>query len=216
MELYLWKGNQVLNSKIETVDQLRELYGKPSDRARLKVLSKIDGHMKSFLSHSPFLILSSFGSDGSVDASPRGGSPGFVKALDESTLLIPDWPGNNRLDSITNIIQSKSVATLFLIPGVKESLRFNGTAEVRTDSDLLDHCVEGGKVPKIVIKLTIAEAFLHCSKAIMRSRLWESESQINRQQLATMNEMINDQVPAEHVVSETDEEMEKRYRDSLY
>lgn len=205
-----------MNSKIETIEQLRELYGEPSARAKLKVLSKMDDHMANFLRHSPFLILSSFGTDGSVDSSPRGGTPGFVKTLGDSTLLIPDWPGNNRLDSITNMIETGNVATLFLIPGVKESLRCNGTAEIRTDRELLDQCKEGDKLPKIVIKITIAEAFLHCSKAIMRSKLWEADSQIDREQMATMNEMINDQVPEDHVVCETQKEMETRYRDSLY
>ena len=151
-----------------------------------------------------------------MDSFPRGGAPGFVKALNDTTLRIPDWPGNNRLDSITNIIQFSRVAMLLLIPGVKVSLRFNGTAEVRTDSDMAVYCIEGGNLPKIVIKVRIAKAFLHCSKAIVRSGLWESQSQINRKQLATMNEIINDQVPAVHIVWESDEELENRYRDSPY
>jgi len=200
--------------KIETLEQLRTLYAAPKERAVKKQLAVLDRHCKHYISLSPFVVLSSMGGDKVLDASPRGGAPGFVKVLDDNTLLIPDSPGNNRLDTLENIIHTKRLGLLFLIPGVDETLRVNGTAELSTASGDIALCTTEVRAPKLVIRVSVQQAYLHCAKAFMRSKLWESESRIERSQLPTMVDMINEQAAIEGVF-ETHEEIMRRYRNEL-
>ena len=198
--------------KIETVEELRRHYREPKGRAVRKQLEHLDVHCQNFIALSPFMVLAS-SSEGSADASPRGGEPGFVKVLDARTLLIPDWPGNNRLDSFSNILQNKHVGTIFLIPGVDETLRVNGHVEIRTDDALRQIFETKGKLPITVLKLTVREAYLHCAKAFMRAKLWDGK--IDRPALPTMGAMLNDQTGSEEKV-ETQGEMLERYQKALY
>ncbi len=200
--------------KIETLEQLRTLYAAPKERAVKKQLASLDKHCKRYISLSPFVVLSSMGGDEVLDASPRGGAPGFVKVMDDNTLLIPDSPGNNRLDTLENIIHTKRLGLLFLIPGVDETLRVNGTAELSTASGDIALCTTEVRAPKLVIRVSVQQAYLHCAKAFMRSKLWESESRIERSQLPTMVDMINEQAAIEGVF-ETHEEIMRRYRNEL-
>ena len=200
--------------KIETVEELRRHYPQPKGRTVRKQLEHLDVHCQNFIALSPFMILAS-SSEGSVDASPRGGEPGFVRVLDERTLLIPDWPGNNRLDSFDNILRNEYVGTIFLIPGVDETLRVNGVVEIRTDDALRQTFETKGKWPITVLSLTVKEAYLHCAKAFMRARLWDEDAKTARTTLPTMGAMLNDQTGSEKKV-ETQGEMLERYQKVLY
>jgi PPOX class probable FMN-dependent enzyme len=199
---------------IQTIEQLRGLYAPAKERAVKKQLSALDAHCQRFIALSPFAVLSSIGLDQILDASPRGGAPGFVKSVDAHTLLIPDSPGNNRLDTLENIIHTGKVGMLFLIPGMDETLRVNGTACLSDDAADLALCTTEVRAPKLVIKVNVAQAYLHCAKAFMRSKLWDSQSHIERALMPSMGEMINEQAQMT-TPSETQEEMLARYRAEL-
>jgi PPOX class probable FMN-dependent enzyme len=200
--------------RISTLEQLRTLYVAPKERAVKKQLAALDRHCERYISLSPFVVLSSVGVDNVLDASPRGGAPGFVKILDASTLLIPDSPGNNRLDTLENVIHSGRLGLLFLIPGVDETLRVNGTAELSSDPADIAQCTTEVRAPKLVIRVGVQQAYLHCAKAFMRSKLWDLSSHIDRGQLPTMVDMINEQAAIEGVF-ETHEEIMLRYKNEL-
>lgn len=201
--------------RITSLEALRALYPSAHERAVKKQLSRIDRHSRRFIELSPFLVISSRGKDGLSDASPRGDQPGFVQVRDETTLAIPDWPGNNRLDTLSNIITDPAVGLLFLIPGVDEVLRVNGEAELHTDDDLRSSFSRLGKLPRLVVLVNVREAYLHCAKALMRAKLWDPASRIARTELPTMNEMLRDQISSTDPV-EPQEEMVARYRQVLY
>ncbi len=164
--------------QITSEAELRAIMGDPVHELVLaKSSSTLSAPMKKYIELSPFVCLSTHGSDGSSDVSPRGDAPGFVHALDDKTLVIPDRPGNKRLDSIVNIINQPSMALLFMIPGVLETLRVNGKGVISTDPELLQRFEVDGKLPALVIVVTVEEALGHCSKAFRRSRLWQSDYQ---------------------------------------
>ena len=199
---------------IQTIEQLRGLYAPAKERAVKKQLSALDVHCQRFVGLSPFVVISSFGLDQMLDASPRGGAPGFVKVVDAHTLLIPDSPGNNRLDTLENIIYTGKLGMLFLIPGMDETLRVNGTACLSDDAADLALCTTEVRTPKLVIKVNVAQAYLHCAKAFMRSKLWDMKSHIERSLMPSMGDMINEQAKMT-TPSETQEEMMVRYRAEL-
>jgi PPOX class probable FMN-dependent enzyme len=198
---------------LETVDDLRPLYDLPSARAVGKQLAAIDAHCKRFVELSPFVVLSTTDAD-HCDASPRGGQAGFVRVVDERTLWIPDSPGNNRLDSLINILKSGRIGLLFLIPGVDETLRVNGRARLTVDPEVLRVFTTGTRACKVVIEVDVEEAFLHCAKALMRSRLWAEDSRVDRSVLPSMGQMLADQIGTSAPV-ESQEEMVRRYRRDL-
>lgn len=199
---------------IRTLEELHQHYPQPKERTLLKQLDRLEEHSMRFVRLSPFLVLSSRGIDGTLDASPRGGEPGFVKIADEKTLLIPDAPGNNRLDSLTNIVQTGNVGLLFLIPGVDETLRLNGVARLRQEQGYLQRFADAKRVPKVVIEVEVQELYIHCAKAFMRSQLWNPELHVDRETLPTIGKMINDQIGSTGP-AETREEMVKRYTPDL-
>ena len=200
---------------ITSIEQLRTLYAQPTERAVKKELTYVDKHCRSFIALSPYVVLCTSDASGNLDASPRGGSPGFCKVADDHTVLMPDRPGNNRLDSFTNLIQTGRIGLLFFVPGVDEMLRVNGTAELRTDEALCGQCVEQGKAPKVVVTVAVREAYLHCAKAIMRSGLWKIETQVARSVLPSLGQMIHDQSGGVTAV-ESQEAAVARYREQLY
>lgn len=203
-------------AKIETVEQLRRLYTKPpSDRALRKVLDRLDPHCRRFIELSPFFLLASSAVDHTADVSPRGDGPGFVQVLDEKTIAIPDRPGNNRLDTLTNLLGNPEVALIFMVPGVAETLRINGTAEIRDDAGLRESFVVDGRLPLSVVLVTVREAYLHCAKSIMRSRIWDPDARIDQSELPSMGQMIKDQIGSTEP-AESQEEMVERYRATLY
>ena len=199
---------------ITNKEELRTLYGWPRGRAKDKVLSQLEKHSKNFILHSPFFVMSTYDHAGRSDASPRGGQPGFVEVLDDQTLLIPDAKGNNRVDSLMNIVETKSIGCLFLIPGIDETLRINGTAVISTKEEYINRFQEEKNPPKTCIVITIHEVFLHCAKALMRSELWQDTHRQERPGFPTMGRMLNDQLSIDAPV-EPQEEMVKRYSEDL-
>jgi len=180
---------------IDSLEALRALYPPARERALLKQLPSLDAHARRFIALSPFLVVAS-GGDGALDASPRGGPPGFVQVVDAHTLLIPDSPGNNRLDTLENIVHAGRVGLLFMVPGVDETLRVNGAARLSTSPERLARFDGAGRSPRLVIEVTVAEAYLHCAKALMRSRLWQAGARTEGRALPTMGQMISDQTGA--------------------
>jgi len=166
--------------KITNQEELRALYGWPKGRAKTKVLNQLEKHSKNFLAHAPFFVMSTYDKDGNTDASPRGGKPGFVKILNDNTLLVPDAKGNNRVDSLVNIVETGKLGCLFLIPGIDETLRINGSAIISTNPEHLSLFPEEQNPPKTCIEITINEVFLHCAKALMRSELWNPKHHVKR------------------------------------
>lgn len=201
-------------AKIATIAALRTLYDQPMERAAKKDIGRIDQHIRTFIAHSPFCVVSSTGANGRCDASPRGDAAGFVHVLDDRTLLIPDRPGNNRLDTLTNIIERPEVGLLFLVPGAREQLRVNGTAELRDDPELLRLFEVRGKLPKLVIRVAVHEAYLHCGKAVIRSDLWNSALHVKREALPSIGQVIQAQTGLG--AGETHAEMDARYEKTLY
>jgi PPOX class probable FMN-dependent enzyme len=201
---------------VDDLPGLRAHYPAVLERALRKQLDHIDVHCRRFIELSPFFVLASAGPDGTADASPRGGPPGFVLVQDEHTLLVPDWPGNNRLDSLTNLVSSPGAGLLFFVPGVDETLRVNGTVELSDDSELRGRfAVDGRGTPRTVLAVNVREAYLHCAKALMRSRLWDPEARVPRGALPTMGEMIRDHTGTAGE-PESQEAMVARYREILY
>jgi PPOX class probable FMN-dependent enzyme len=196
-------------------DQLRALYPPPIERARLKTLHKLDQHCANFIARSPFLCLGT-SSDRGADVAPRGDEPGFVHILDDTTLAIPDWPGNNRLDSSSNIVVNPQVALLFLIPGVHETLRVNGIAEITTRTELMDRWKRNGKRPRAVLVVKVQDAFLHCGKALIRARLWEDDYKIDRAELPPYGQMLKDQIHTTETAEEIQASIENGYANKLY
>ena len=193
---------------------LRAVYAEPLARAVSKELTALDHHCRNFISLSPFIVLSTCDADYNLDASPRGGDPGFCKVNDAGHVLIPDSPGNNRLDSLHNIVSTGKVGLLFMIPGVDETLRVNGTAMLTTASADIALCTTERRAPKSVIYIAVTAAYLHCAKALLRSKLWSASVQIDRNRLPPALTIIADHSGMQ-IAPETREEMERRYAPDL-
>jgi PPOX class probable FMN-dependent enzyme len=199
---------------IDSLAALRARYPAPKERALRKQLDRLDRHCCAFIALSPFVVLASHGTDGELDASPRGGEPGFVQVLDARTLLLPDSPGNNRLDTLSNIVATGRLGLLFMVPGVDETLRVNGSATLDDDPALLARFVDRARRPSLVIRIEVAQAYLHCAKALMRSALWDPASRIDRASLPTMGQMIHDQL-GDPSPPESQADMLRRYAADL-
>lgn len=200
--------------KIENENQLRELYSLPSGRARDKVFTTLDKHAINFISKSPFIVLSTCGKNGKMDASPRGGNSGFVKVVNNQEIIIPDAKGNNRIDSLINIVETGQIGMLLLIPGIDETLRINGSAFITTEVKYLEMFSSENVPPKTCMVINVEEVFLHCAKALMRSKLWNDDSKIERSELPTIGEMLKDQLGSKEP-AETQGDMVKRYQKDL-
>ncbi|MEN3794470.1 pyridoxamine 5'-phosphate oxidase family protein [Fulvimarina sp. MAC3] len=197
-----------------TPDKLREIYGEISPRAAAKVITEFDAHCRRFVEQASFLVLAT--SDGTnLDASPKGDPAGFVEIESDTTMLIPDRPGNNRIDGLLNILAHPKVAVCLLIPTVSETLRVNGNAEILDDPELCERFSVGGRTPKTVLRITADEIFIHCGKAPMRAGLWCPETWPPSRPVATLNEMIRDHARVE-VESVDQSDVEARYRKTLY
>jgi len=201
--------------QITTAEALRQHYPEASGRALKKQLDHLDKHCRRFIELSPFVLIGSTGTDGPADVSPRGEAPGFVHVLDDHRLAIPDRPGNNRLDTLTNLLSSPQIGLLFLIPGVDETLRVNGHATIHDDEELKAPFEVKGRLPATILVVTVTEAYIHCAKALMRSQLWDPNARIERSQFPTIGEMLRDQIAGDDV-SESQEDMVERYKTILY
>src|SRR6478735_4612389 len=172
---------------------LASIYPAPSPRVIAKARPEIDAHAKKFIAMSPFCVLATSGLDGSVDASPRGGNAGFIHVAGPNLLLMPDRSGNNRIDSFRNIVEGSGLLQLiFFVPGIDETLRVGGSGKVSADPELLASMVEFGKPPRAVLRIEVREAYFHCGKALMRSKLWSSE-RVERKMFPSISEVIHDQ-----------------------
>ncbi len=193
---------------------LRSLYGPPSLRAAHKEIHQIDDICRRYIELSPFVVMSTCDKAFNLDASPRGGAPGFVRVTAAGDLLLPDSPGNNRLDSLQNIAETGRIGLLFMVPGVKEILRVNGQARLSVDPEHLQACTDERGVPKLVVHIRGESAYMHCAKALMRSQLWDASRHVPREALPTMSEMINAHSGLD-LVPESQADMERRYQSDL-
>lgn len=193
---------------IQTTEELRALYGLPSQRALQKQRAALDRNTREFIALAPFVLIATTDATGRCDVSPKGDAPGFVRALDERHLAIPDRPGNNRLDSLVNLLEHPSIGLLFLIPGRGDTLRVNGKAWIVRDDELLTHLAVEGRKPKTAIGVEVEEVYLHCPKAFMRSALWDSKSWPSPDAIPSMCEMLWEQLPEKPAEFKTAKEFE--------
>jgi PPOX class probable FMN-dependent enzyme len=201
--------------RITDVAALEELYGKPSGAAVAKEIDHLHPHYQRMIAASPFVVLATTG-PGGVDTSPRGDAPGFVAVVDEKTLLLPDRPGNNRTDSLRNILADPHVALLFLIPGIGETLRVNGRAVISTAPSLLERFKVAGKLPRSVIVISVDTVFFQCSRAIFRSKLWDPKQHIARTSLPSLGTMVADISRSGFDAESYDKGLYERLKGSLY
>lgn len=202
---------------IRDEEELRRLLGEPSDLVRAKVGDRLNELTRQFVDRSPFVLLATSAPDGTCDVSPRGDPPGFVRVLDEQTLLLPERPGNRLADSLRNILANPRVGVIFVVPGVGDTLRVNGRATLVTDDELLAPSAVDGKVPTLGILVDADEVFTHCSKAFLRSQLWDPERYVERSELPSSGEIHRRRDPSFDAES-YDAERAKRYarREGFY
>ena len=192
---------------------LATIYAKPTERVLAKARPSLDVHSRKFIGMSPFCVLATSGSDGSVDASPRGGTPGFVHVAGDNSLLMPDRSGNNRIDSFRNIVEGTGfVHLLFFVPGIDETLRVGGSGKLTTDPALMATMIEFGKPPRAILRIDVGEAYFHCGKALMRSKLWTTE-RVERKVMSSIGEVIHDQTGLGE--RESQEAIYERYKTQL-
>ncbi len=197
--------------------ELRKITGFPSENAVKKQLPALDHHCRDFISRSPFLLLGTAGADGRGDVSPKGDRPGFTMVCDDRTFVIPDRVGNRRVDSLTNILENPNVGVLFLVPGIGETLRVNGTAKIVRDAGLLERMAVNGKRPALGIAVEVHEAFIHCAKAIIRSSLWQPEKWQPVADFPSLGQMLLDQTRrTDCTVEELDAQVTESYAQRLY
>jgi PPOX class probable FMN-dependent enzyme len=205
-----------MSESLKSEAALRSVYREPSDGAVKKVLTSIDPHSRRFIELSPFLCIGTSRPAGLADVSPRGGEPGFVHVLDDTHLAMPDRPGNNRLDTLTNITHMPSVGLLFFLPGFEEMLRVNGVAETVTTPELMQRFVVEGKPPRSVMTIEVREVYLHCTKALRRSELWNPEKHVPRDALPSFGQMVRDQMNLLMPAKIIDMALKKDANDNLY
>ena len=201
-------------------EELRGMYGLPSERAVLKQLARIDDHFRAFIARSPFLLLATSNAAGQCDVSPKGDMPGFVHVLDDHHLAIPDRPGNKRLDGMTNILENPHVGLIFLVPGQEHTLRVNGRAWIVRDDDMLDRFIVNGKRPVTALGVQVEEAYLHCPKAFKRSGIWDTSQWPDAGAVPSMAQTMWDQLPTRPAgiasVEEYHRDQEARALKTLY
>jgi PPOX class probable FMN-dependent enzyme len=200
---------------ITTIEELEAIYGEPGERSILKEVPALTTGYRAFVEASPFVVMATSG-PGGLDCSPKGDAPGFVRILDDHTLAIPDRPGNNRVDNLRNIIEDPRISLLFLIPGVREMLRVNGRAVITTDDELRATFAVNGRLPRSVILVTTEAVYFHCAKAVMRSRLWDIDAQIDPAQLPTGGEILTEITNGKIDGEAYDRELPERLKSTLY
>ncbi len=203
--------------RVTSREALREIIGEPTDLVVRKQLAALDPHCRAFIARSPFLLLGTSSASGTCDVSPRGDAPGFVQILDEGTLVIPERPGNRRNDSLRNILDNPRIGLLFMIPGIEETLRVNGSACIVRDEAILDRSAHRGRRPLLAIGVAVEEAFLHCAKAFKRSQMWDPASWAARGEIPSLARMVIDQVPNSGMtVDALERRLEDNYATQLY
>ena len=197
------------------LDELRGIYGPPNERSLKKQLSRFDNHCRAFIARSPFLVIASSDPSGRCDASPKGDAPGFVQVLDDATLLIPDRLGNNRVDTIGNLLARPGVGLIFFVPGLNETLRVNGRARITTDPGLLEPLAVNGKIPRSGILVSADEIYFHCGKALIRSDLWNPQKQVRRDEFPSLGRILAHQIGGISV-EESERYTAEGYKNRLY
>jgi PPOX class probable FMN-dependent enzyme len=206
---------QTGDHRVTTLEALEALYDKPYGPAIVKEIDRINPHYRRFIEAAPFFALATSGPDG-LDCSPRGDAPGFVRVADEKTLLIPDRRGNNRLDSLRNIVSDPRVALLFLIPGVGETIRVIGRASISTDPALTETFIVNGKAPRSVIVVAVERVFFQCTKAIVRSKLWDPALHVDRKSLPSAGTILGEISGGKIGGPEHDRAQPQRIKETLY
>lgn len=201
--------------RITDLEKLRELYKEPRAAAKLKALDRLDDFCKKFIELSPFFVLASCNSQGHVDASPRGDRAGFVKTPDDHSLLIPDRPGNNRIDTMRNMLSNPGVGMIFFVPGFSETLRVNGTAAILQDPGLCAQFTVNERPALSITRVAVREAFFHCGKALIRSRLWDPAKYVDRSTFPSHGRILAEQTKAV-TVEESEAYVARSYRERLY
>jgi PPOX class probable FMN-dependent enzyme len=170
---------------VTSQDEVTRLYGAPDEAVKVKAIAHLDEHCRAFIAGSPFVVVSTVGDDGTCDASPRGGAPGFCDVTGATTIVLPDQPGNRRLDTVRNVVATGRIGLLFLIPGMRETLRVNGRAAITSDPELLARYTDARRPPIAAIVVDVDEAYLHCAKAFIRSSMWDPASWARPDDLAS-------------------------------
>ena len=206
----------MLDHAITAFDELREHIGEPRQAVRDKQLDHLDRHCRDFIARSPIALLATADAGGRRDCSPRGGPPGFARVLDERRLAIPDYTGNRRQDSHVNLLENPHVGLLFLLPGMGETLRVNGRAYISTAPKLLERFIMGNKLPRSVIVVEVDTVFFQCSKAIMRSKLWDASRHIDRKSLPSTGTILADVSNSRIVAEDYDKAAPERLKATMY
>jgi PPOX class probable FMN-dependent enzyme len=201
--------------RITTLDELQAIYGEPVGNSLVKELDHISDHYRALIEASPFVVVATSGPDG-LDCTPRGDPPGFVRVAGRHTLMIPDRRGNNRIDSLRNLVSDPRIALLFLIPGVGETLRVNGSAVISTDPDLCRSFAIADKLPRSVIVVTAERVYFQCPKALLRSRLWDPSRHVERRSLPSAGEILAAIRPGEIDAEALDRAYPERLKQTIY
>ncbi|MEM1120717.1 MAG: pyridoxamine 5'-phosphate oxidase family protein [Bacteroidota bacterium] len=201
---------------ITTEAELRAILGEPGDAPKNKVITILDKHCRQFIAHSPFLTIASTNADGQVDVSPKGDPAGFVKVLDDKTLAIPDRLGNKRADTFVNVLSNPGVGLLFLIPGINETLRVNGKAQIITDLAIREQLAHKGKLPQFALIVHVEEIFMHCTKCMIRSKLWKEHDPKIREKVPSLATVIKDHAKLKLSTEVLDDYLKKDEQDGLY
>lgn len=204
---------------LKSLDELIAANGEAPAAVTAKLLTKLETHSRNFIARAPFLVLATH-SDAGSDASPRGDEPGFVKVLDDHTILIPERPGNRLADSMRNVIQNPAVGLIFMIPGMNETLRVNGEAFLTQEPELLAQLAHKGKPPTLAFVVDIKQVYFHCAKAFIRSKLWSQEALMPREEMPTLGKILLDQIKKQDVTDEevtlVDQSLDQDAEDNLY
>jgi PPOX class probable FMN-dependent enzyme len=200
---------------LTSAEDLRDAYGQPLPRAVSKLLHRLDAHARHFISLSPFVVLASIDKAGNADSTPRGDAPGFVKILNDHTIVLPDRPGNNRLDTMMNVLEIPRIGMLFIVPGLNETLRVNGGASIVNDTAILNSMSIKERAPKSGLLVSVEEVFFHCGKAMLRSELWNPERQVSRERFPTLGRILADQIAGTDAEA-MEAKIENGYQHHLY
>ena len=201
---------------VTDIEKLTGIVGEPGPLVANKEMFEMDGYFLQYLSLYPFLCISSADAEGYQDVSPRGDPPGFVKALDNRTVLIPDRKGDRRVDTMKNILENPKVGLILFVPGIEEVVRINGSAKITEDLALLAQCGVNGVVPPLGIVVELDSIFFHCAKAIKRSKLWDPGTPIHRTEFPPFGQIVRDQRMPNADVAETEEKIQQEYKDRMY
>lgn len=200
---------------IENADELRSHMGYPTGRAAVKEMPRLDKHARHFISLCPFIVMAT-STEAGADASPKGDPPGFVKVLDDDTLLIPDRIGNNRVDTFRNLLVNPHIGIFFLVPGMNETLRVNGRARITTDEAQLALCAVNGRTPAQGMIVEIDEVYLHCAKSMIRSKLWDADRHIDRKSFPSLGEIYAERFGGGLDAAEIDRQTAEKHKEQLY